>query len=323
MQVQNGLNSFPALEKQQEFTKQKLEKIRSDLQFQLGEYSERLTIVATGSYGRLEASEESDLDLFVIYDDDFSIDSLGISEKLKETMGKHINKPPGDTGTFGPDAHVSIGELTSNIGGNNDSNTNFTRRILFLLEGTYLLNKKKFDEYKDTLLKKYIKDDIPNHQVNRFFLNDIIRYYRTIATDFEYKVSINGKSWGLRNIKLRFSRKLLYFSGIIVAAETCYQTYAEKLRITKELLELCPIDRLIKLSSTWPIEILRTYNIFSEEICKKEIRNSLERVEKEDRDKNEDFARLKNLGQHFSWALSLWLRNKYDVNHPIHHALLF
>jgi len=50
-------------------------------------------------------------------------------------------------------------------------------------------------------------------ETSRFLLHDLIRYYRTICVDFEYKTYENGKPWGDRNIKIQFSRKFLYFSN--------------------------------------------------------------------------------------------------------------
>ena len=77
-----------------------------------------------------------------------------------------------------------------------------------------------------------------------FLLNDIIRYYRTITIDFEFKTSETGKSWGLRNIKLTYSRKLIYFVGLLMVAKTQDLEKDEKANILIKYINMTPIERI-------------------------------------------------------------------------------
>jgi predicted nucleotidyltransferase len=306
------------------FTIEKVEQIRKRLAeaFEVNDISKKISVITTGSYARNEASEESDIDLFLIADEE--LDSLDKEISIiRSIIDEEIPKPSGSTNTFGADVVEPINVLVYNIGGVHDDNQKLTRRMLFLLEATWLFNEKKIHSYRRQLIEKYIKEGITEHQISKFFLNDIIRYYRTIATDFEYKVTEAGKSWGLRNIKLLFSRKLIYFSGILVAAETFNLPRVEKIDKTIELLSLTPLERISKLSKHSPTEIFTIYNRFLENIAQKKVRQSLDSVERGRRNENPEFLALKELGNEFSFELSKWLKETYSSGHPIHHSLLF
>lgn len=58
-----------SVEKCRVFTRSTLSDLRQNLNEALSDSPEKdkLTIVATGSYGREEASQESDIDLFILY----------------------------------------------------------------------------------------------------------------------------------------------------------------------------------------------------------------------------------------------------------------
>jgi predicted nucleotidyltransferase len=324
MDPQVSLGEYRAIRQCEDLSEKKIAAIREKLEcLNAKKSAKKFCIVTTGSYGRFETSAESDIDLFIVSDDD--LDDSFIDEirgEIEKIITKEVPKPSGDTNTFGIGVCVKLKTLLNNIGGNKDSNSNLTRRMLFLLEGKWLFNEERFKHYRTKLITKYTKKDSPDHQINKFFLNDIIRYYRTIATDFEYKIQ-KGKSWGLRNIKLLFSRKLLYFSGIIVVAETPDKTWEEKIRITEELLDLTPLRRIIKLSNTFPANIFCHYDTFLGKISDKKIRAQLDQTRKKDRNSNGEFANLRSLGQQFSLDLHRWLKDKYTEDHPIHHLLIF
>ena len=320
------LENYPEILKRYQFTTAKIASIREQLIQALKGVpgAEKLALVATGSYGRGEACSESDMDLFNIYDNSVTEDQKTLHERLiAPIIAKEIPKPAGSTGTFGTTVYESIDDLTRNIGGQNDSNEKLTHRMLFLLEGTWLFNENCFHEYREKLLRTYIKEDIKEAKLNKFFLNDIIRYYRTITTDFEYKVTENGKSWGLRNIKLRFSRKLLYFSGVIVVAQTSDLLRADQIERTLELLALTPLERINSVSIQGADTILSPYEFFLDQISNPKTRQILEGVQKNSRESSDEYKLLRGKGHDFSSSLASWLSQQYEKEHPIHNSLLF
>jgi hypothetical protein len=108
-----------------------------------------------------------------------------------------------------------------------------------------------------------------------------------------------------------------------VIAETPYKTWEEKIRITEELLDLPPLRRILKLSNIFPESIFSNYDTFLNKISDKSIRKILDNTNKQDRNKDGEFASLRGLGQQFSWDLHKWLQDKYIDAHPIHHLLIF
>ncbi len=202
-------------------------------------------IVANGSYARKEASPQSDFDYFILHPPSTPASDLERAEAVvKDAVLKVIGKLPSADGVFG--TPLECGSLSKNIGGMLDDNAKITRRVLFLIEGTPINNKDLFANQRDDLIDRYIRDDITDHQIGMFFLNDLIRYYRTICVDFEYKTFEANKPWGIRNIKLIFSRKLIYFSGVLIAAEMYQRSAQQKKKIVKELISLSPVERLRK-----------------------------------------------------------------------------
>ena len=325
------------LEERKKFTSSKLSVIRENIEKLISEnfsdYKDQIAVVTTGSFGRDEASEESDLDWYLIAAKECTLLQKGSPEScdvvqkielaLKSIISKHVTKETGSTGTFG--TLINEASLYQNYGGDKDTNQAFTRRMLYLLESRFLFNEPLYNKIKEKIVSLYIKEDIPDANINRFMLNDIIRYYRTICTDYEYKVSEEEKDWGLRKIKLRFSRKLIYFSGLITVAETCNMTREEKVKETLKLLSLTPIERISFISASVASSdtLTSTYCYFLEKISQKEVREELDDVTRENRFGSEIYRDLKNKSNLFSQEMELILNKLYPTSHPIHLGLIF
>jgi predicted nucleotidyltransferase len=185
-----------------------------------GQNSPDTSLVVFGSVARQEVTSSSDLD-WVLLIDGQSIPEHKEQERVIESIlaeNKYIE--PGKSGVFGK--MVGSHDLVHNIGGEDDLNSNTTRRVLMLLESLPIGNCEAFDRVRRQLLRRYLEDDrgirysSGNVRIPRFLLNDLTRYWRTVTVDFVYKQRAeNDKKWALRNAKLRMSRKLVFAVGLL------------------------------------------------------------------------------------------------------------
>lgn len=327
------LKKFSAVHDSKKYSVSKVNSLKEFLEEKLKshEHYDNFCILTNGSYARNEASEGSDIDLFIICDADFTEQLKDVVSVVQHMVQEFSEKEVGDSGTFNPADLESIADMLNNLGGVNDSNIKLTRRMLFLLEGIPLFNEEKFNSYRNELLSTYIKPGMRKEQVNRFLLNDIVRYYRTICTDFEYKVEEAGKSWALRNIKLVYSRKLLYMSGIITVAQTYDLTRNEKISEAEKLFSMSALERILHVcedcNSRSVIEntenFLALYDEFLSCMSSKEFREKMDQVQKEDKGSYPEFVALKRKSKMFSGYLEQILKQLYEDGHPIHNALIF
>ncbi len=215
--------------------------------------------------------------------------------------------------------------MTKDIGGDGDDNAHFTRRMLFLLEGAYLANEAEIRSFRREILERYIGEKITNPQIALFLLNDVIRYYRTMAVDYEFK-TVEGtkpKPWGLRNIKLVFSRKLLYASGLFSVAMTVDRTRDKKIETLEKLFDMPVIDRMQYICGKSAMEnVLERYNVFLERLEDHDVRSKLTALTRDERS-DKLFREIKNEGHLFTRDLLKLFDNSFDSTHPIRKAVLF
>lgn len=209
-------------------TRKDLEKL---LSIEIRKYtSEDTSLVVFGSLGRDEWTSHGDLDWTFLIDGGANSDHVLIAQDIQKVFEKAKFQKPGPTGTFGNMAFSH--DIIHEIGGQYDTNKNMTQRILLLLESCAI--GERTDAYERVIrgvINRYLEED--NHllthdskryRVPRFLLNDIVRFWRTMAVDFASKQRDRaGKGWGLRNAKLRMSRKLIFASGLLV----CFSSYLD------------------------------------------------------------------------------------------------
>ena len=190
-----------------------------------------LCIYVTGSFGRLEASEHSDLDLFFIKGDAQSNSSMSYIDKTLMNASLIYKCREMDFPEFSGDGEYLevhyLHDMRENLGGRRDDFDNlFTARLLLLLESLPIYNEGLYEEVLREITKSYFRD-YENHEENfqpTFLVNDVLRFWKTLCLNYEHSRNREHRNdreiqkSHLKNLKLKFSRMLTCFSLVIPLA---------------------------------------------------------------------------------------------------------
>ena len=190
-----------------------------------------LCIYVTGSFGRLEASEYSDLDLFFIKgygssrEDMSRIDEILMNAALiTACRGMGFPEFSGDGEYL--EVHY-LSKMLDQLGGRMDDYENlFTARLLLILESLPIYNEQLYEESLRKITGSYFRDYEDHEDSFRptFLVNDILRFWKTLCLNYEhsrnrtYNDDTEAQKSQLRNLKLKFSRMLTCFSLAIPLA---------------------------------------------------------------------------------------------------------
>ncbi|MGE8391601.1 MAG: nucleotidyltransferase domain-containing protein [Pseudomonas sp.] len=313
----------PFLTKRYQYSQTVIQRIRRHMEAAVPHAS--LSIVAVGSFGRGELSDVSDLDFFLLHEGDTDEAKLnGLLQRLQREVTPYTAASENDPEKYSQAAVCSYDQISLEANGKQDSYTALTRRMLLLLEGRPLCGELFFHQCRQQLLRHYIKPGDSANGLARYLLNDIVRYYRTLMANFEHQVTVLGKPWGLRNIKLHFSRKLLFIGGVVLVAQTSHLPSQEKVARIEHLLHLTPLQRLQSIGQDNPstVFLLNHYQHFLSTISSARNRQLLDQVNRSNCQQSSLYLQLRELSEVFSLELERWIRHQYPA-HPIHHALLF
>jgi predicted nucleotidyltransferase len=295
--------------------------------------SEDTSLVVFGSLARGEWTSASDLDWTYLIDGQANSDHLVIAQKMRRVLKENKDKfrAPGQTGTFGNMAFSH--DIIHQIGGQDDTNKNTTQRILLLLESTTIgKNTQAYERIIRGVINRYLEED--NHllvedetryRIPRFLLNDIVRFWRTMAVDFASKQRDRaGEGWGLRNAKLRMSRKLIFASGLLVCfgcnldAELQKKISAEKsdtrldlVNYIRNQIKLTPLEVFANAIEQYSVakslgnEIFAAYAEFLTILDDKKSREQLENLRAAESRTDPTFKRVRRISQMFEQALDL------------------
>jgi len=289
------------------------------------------SLVIFGSLARGEWAPHSDLDWTYLIDGQANSDHLTIAQSIKLSLDEKFN-PPNPQGAFA--SLVFSHELIHKIGGQDDTNRNTTQRMLLLLESVAIGERAReaYERVVRGVISRYLAEDSrflaedkKKYKVPRFLLNDVVRFWRTMAVDFASKQrDREGKRWGLRNFKLRMSRKLLFASGLI----TCFgcaldpealppqnvetdESRAFLIRYLREQFRLTPLEVLARAAMLYRIpdaataSLLKAYDSFLGMLRDDTIRKTLDALRPEDAAEEKLFADVRRISREFQSALDV------------------
>ena len=299
----------------------------------LGERRERLAglqldddacVVLLGSWGRHEVTAASDDDAIVLFTGPRREGAAPDAADVAAALG---GPGPGREGIFG--ATVWLDDLTGRIGLDEDTNTNLTRRMLFLLESVAVAGASAHARARETLIETYLAAHERDYRPPRFLLNDLVRYWRTIAVDFEGKQRARaGEGWGLRHAKLRFSRKVLFAGGLLPVLGCHALPATEMAPFLAERFSLPPLDRIAQAFVDHAMadagaRALGAYDAFLRMLDDPATRAELEALAEADADASPLFARVRALGEDLQAALLALLFEDRELELLVRDYLIF
>jgi hypothetical protein len=281
-------------------------------------------VVLMGSWGRHEVTSASDDDAIVLFGGAPRERAAPTAEEVAAALG---GPPPGAEGLFGQT--VWLAHLTERIGLDHDTNANLTRRMLFLLESVAVAGETAHARAREALLGTYLAEHERDYRPPRFLLNDLVRYWRTIAVDFEGKHRAReGENWGLRHAKLRFSRKVLFAGGLLPVLECHALPAGEMPAFLADRFAEPPLDRIAAAFATRGMadsgaRALRAYGAFLEMLDDDATRAALAALPESESDESPLFARVRELGDELQAALLALLFEDRELERLVRDYLIF
>jgi hypothetical protein len=294
--------------------------------------SSETSLIVLGSLAREECVPGSDLDWTVLIDGRVDPQHVPLAQNIRDTIQAVAAElglqKPSPRGPFGD--MVFSHDVVHAIGGEDDTNRNTTIRILLLLESVGIGKSEARQRVLTNILRRYLEEDayfasgIPKSRaVPRFLLNDIIRYWRTIAVDFASKRrELAGEGWALRNIKLRMSRKLMFMSGVLMCfdCEMKHREQFEKCLFGPETntlpliellltdyvncnpLDICARAFLERGKTETAREFFNAYDIFLSEMSDESVRSRLKELDYNAASDDSEFQNLRTNSHAFQKA---------------------
>jgi predicted nucleotidyltransferase len=257
------------------------------------------SVVLFGSWARRELTEYSDDDWLILVEGGRRDEVAPSVEEVGAILGLDERKP-GKQEIFG--IHAFCDDIAEKVGLDRDDNTNLTHRVLLMLESVPCTGHDAHRRCWERILDGYLKEVRRDERPPRFFLNDVVRYWRTICVDFVGKQREEGEKWGTRNAKLRASRKVLFAGGLLPILQ-CFRFNRDDMReFLVDQLTAPATDRLAYAFLKWEVpdpgaRFFDAYDRWIGLLNDEEIRTALKAVTPENADESTAFREVQRIGR--------------------------
>jgi predicted nucleotidyltransferase len=240
------------------------------------------TIAVAGSIGRMEASPDvSDADLIVVLREGIDLESdqaTDIYESVWEALAPLKIPKPKLTGVFA--RPTSKSQLESSIGKSDEKLDVFGKRLLMLLESQPVFNDKGYEDLIEYIVRRYARKYVAHDSKKEWtlLLNDLIRYFRSLAVNYQWDFDNETEKWAIRNVKLRHSRLVMY-SGLLFLLGEASKQRDNKVDWLLQRLKMTPLERMAwvyEQNEDWNFyRVTGLYNTFLFYLNQPEVRKKL------------------------------------------------
>jgi hypothetical protein len=282
-------------------------------------------LVVFGSMARYECTVGSDADWTMLVDGQAKTDHPNTAQILEHLMKKTKLQDPGKSGMFG---QITFSHsIIHDVGGQDDTNHNLSRRILLLLESRKVLLSdtdsvagSAHERVERSIIEQYIHNDSGffatsgKENVPRFLLNDIIRYWRTLCVDFASKqMRQPDAKWAIRNIKLRMSRKLIFVKGLLMCFKSFRNEDMDQKAIKQSIfndVQKTPLEYILQeldklqIFESDLVKLYSAYDQFLGLLNNNDFRNSLKNLSVSEAYGNAQFEEARKISHAFQEALT-------------------
>lgn len=319
------LSKYPSVEANWKLSRDILLELNKKLADEFGT-DDSFAVLTAGSYGRMDASKNSDLDFMLIHNGHIAEGEKKI-EFIREVADQMGLGMPNPQGAFSKPRMIE--DLTSNIGSKEDDLHSMAQRLLIIMESRAIYNDDYFQTITGKILRKYFR--LVNEEPNKealVLLNDLIRYFRAICVNVEFNFWQDVKEkWSIRNVKLGHSRILIYAGLLFLILNSSTRGNNKESYIHKRL-KLTPLERIHSVyqdNNDYNFErVIGAYNNFLFKLSEENARKDLQSLEYDMRYESNYYAELKSNSQFLQAELTQFiLRNRKNWSSKIFEYLIF